>query len=97
VKVRVEAAEPPLDLDAYDHVAEASVEFPSGRLFIAGCTDWLGGSRIEVEPGSYRIRALYSGLDTLSSDGLSGEDSYTVEMWRAAASTARVLKRCTHY
>ena len=82
-----------LDPDAYDHVAEASVDFNSGRLFVAGCTDWQGGSHIAVEPGQYRVRLLCEGLDTLSADGLSGEDSYTVEMWQAPASPALVVKR----
>jgi hypothetical protein len=93
VEVRVEDSEPSVDLGAYDHVAEASVEFPSGRLVIAGSTDWLGGSHIEVESGSYRVRLLCSGIDTVSDDGLSGHDAYTVLLWRADPAPATVLKR----
>jgi hypothetical protein len=93
VEVRVEAAEPRLDLDSYDHVAEASVGFPSGRLFVAGRTDWVGGSHISVEPGTYRVRMLCSVLDTLSGDGVAGHDAYAVEMWPASLSSARVIKR----
>jgi hypothetical protein len=93
VEVRVEDAEPPVDLGGYDHVAEVSVEFPSGRLFVAGSTDWLGGSHIELESGSYRVRLLCSGLNTLSGDGLSGHDAYKVLLWRADPAPATVLKR----
>jgi len=94
VEVRVEESAPPVDLDDYDHAVEASVEFPSGRLVVAGNSDyWPDAARINVNAGPHRVRALYSGLDTLSSDGLEGDDAYTVVLWPAAASEVAVLKR----
>jgi hypothetical protein len=97
VSLRIEAGEPPADLDAYDHVAEASVEFPSGRLMVMGLGEYSpDAARVDVEPGSYRARILCRGLDTLDTLGLDGDDSYTVVVWRAAPSPPRVLKRHEH-
>jgi len=85
-------AAPPLDLDAFDHVAEASLDLPSGRLEIHECT---GGSIdiLTVAPGTYRVRACFAGLDTLSEDGLDGEDRYDLTLWPAPAAPVEVLKQ----
>lgn len=85
-------APPPLDLDAWDHVAEASLDLPSGRLEIHECT---GGSIdiLDVPPGSYRVRACFAGLGTLSDDGLDGEDRYHLTLWPAPAAPVEVLKQ----
>ena len=94
VEIRVEESEPPLDLDAYDHVAETSVDFPSGQLVVAGNADyWPDAARIEVAAGTHRVRALYSGLGTVSGDGLEGEDAYEVVLWPAPSEHDRVVKR----
>jgi hypothetical protein len=37
VAVEVAAAEPPLDLGAWDHIAECDLELPSGRLVVDRC------------------------------------------------------------
>lgn len=85
-------APPPLDLDAWDHVAEASLDLPSGRLEIHECT---GGSIdiLDVAPGSYRVRACFAGLGTLSADGLDGDDRYHLTLWPASAAPVEVLKQ----
>jgi len=94
VEIVVEESEPPLDLDAYDHVAEASIAVDSGRLIVAGNSDaWEDAARLTLEPDTYRARALYRGLGTLSADGLDGDDHYTVVLWPAPAAPRRVLKR----
>lgn len=94
VPVTLDLAETPpaLDLDAWDHVAEASVDLPSGRLEIHECT---GGSVdiLEVAPGSYRVRTCFTGLGTLSEDGLDGDDRYHLTLWPAPAGPVEVLKR----
>lgn len=93
VGIEVADAPPPLVLDDWDHIAEASIELPSGRLEIHECT---GGSIdiIPVSPGSYRVRACFGGLDTLSEDGLDGDDHYRIVLWRAPLAPVEVLK---HY
>lgn len=81
-----------LDLDAWDHVAEASLDLPSGRLEIHECT---GGSIdiLDLAPGSYRVRACFTGLDTLSEDGLDGDDRYHLTLWPAQPAPLEVLKQ----
>lgn len=94
VTVHVHEREPSVDLEAWDHVAECSLAVPSGRIVIAGCTDYLpDAARILVEPGSYRVRVCYGGLETLSEDGLDGDDHYVVDLWRGEPADVRVVKQ----
>jgi hypothetical protein len=92
VEVEVHASEPELRLDLWDHIAECSLELPSGQLELHECT---GGSCgvLSVPPGSYRVRAYFSGLDSLSDDGLSGEDRYLVALWPGASGPLCVHKQ----
>lgn len=94
VEIDVAPVPPPLILDVWDHVAEASIEIPSGRLEIHECT---GGSIdiLAVTPGSYRVRACFAGLDTLSEDGLDGDDHYQITLWPASLAPVEVLKHYT--
>lgn len=79
---------------SWDHVAEASLEAPSGRIVIAGCTDYFPeAKRLPVSPGCYRVRVYYGGLDTLSEDGLGGEDHYHVIVWPEKYSSPEILKK----
>ena len=67
---------PESDLGAWDHVAEASLDIPTGRLEIHECT---GGSIdiLTVRPGSYRVRAYF------------GRSAPRAKMaWTAATTTA---------
>jgi hypothetical protein len=94
VPVDFELAPDPPDgnFDDWDHVAEASIDLPSGRLEIHECT---GGSIdiLTVSPGTYRIRAYYGGLDTLSDDRLDGNDRYRIVAWAAPSAPVVVLKQ----
>ena len=94
VSVEVLDAQPEPDFEAWDHIAECSIEVPSGRIVIAGCTDYFpDAARIEVYPGDYRVRVSYGSLDKLSEDGLDGEDHYRVQLWQSPAIEPRVLKQ----
>jgi hypothetical protein len=56
----------------------------SGRLVVAGCTDYFpDAARIDVPPGSYRARIYSGNLNSLSDDGLDGDDHYRVALWNA--------------
>jgi hypothetical protein len=94
VPLEVEVAEtsPALVLEGWDHIAEASIELPSGRLEIHEST---GGSIdvLPLLPGTYRARAYFGGLNTLSDDGLDGDDHYRVVLWPAPFAPVEVLKR----
>lgn len=93
VVVEVHSAEPISDFISWDHVAECSFEVASGRIVIAGCTDYFPEAmRIDVEPSIYRARISYGALNSLSEDGLDGNDHYRVQLWQAPFITARVLK-----
>lgn len=87
VPVRVEWHDqrPAPDLEACQHVAEAGFDCPSGRLVLAGLTDYdPAAPRLAVKAGPVGVRASFSGLDTLDEDGLDGEDRYLVQLWPGA-------------
>jgi hypothetical protein len=92
VTVEVHDAEPAFDQGAWDHIAECSLDLPSGKLQVHECT---GGSvaRFSVSPGVYRVRAFFGKLSSLDEDHFEGDDHYTVVLWPAPASELRVLKQ----
>lgn len=69
-----------------EHIAqinECDLETNTGRLVVAGCTEYFAGAmRIDLTPGIYRARIYYGNLDKLSEDGLDGEDFYEIHLWR---------------
>ncbi len=84
VPVRVEwhAGRPAAALDDWQHVAEAGFDCPTGRLVLAGLTDYEATApRLEVTAGPLGARVNLSGLDTLSENGLEGDDRYLVQLW----------------
>ena len=94
VAVEVHDREPNDDSSEWDHVVEAELNVASGRIVVAGCTDYFpDAKRVEVSPGSYRARVSYGALDSLSEDGLSGEDRYRVQLWLGPPMPLRVLKQ----
>jgi hypothetical protein len=94
VRVDVLEGEPPLDAEEWDHMTECSIQIDSGRLVVAGCTDYFPeATRIPLAPGTYAVRVSYGGLASLSADGLDGDDHYRVQLWPGGATAARVLKQ----
>jgi hypothetical protein len=94
VCVEVFETEPDLDVASWDHVTECSLDVPSGRIVVAGCTDYFpDAARIPVPPGTYRVRVSYGSLDKLSDDGLEGDDHYRVQLWKAAFIFPRIHKQ----
>ena len=94
VTVEIFDAEPDSDLESWEHATECSLEVPTGRIVIAGCTDYFpDAARIEVEPGAYRARISYGALETLSEDRLDGDDRYRVQLWKAPPIEPRVIKQ----
>ena len=92
VRVSLQNAEPAVDLRRYDHVVQASLALPTGQLQVHECT---GGEALawKVEPGTYRVLALFSGLGTLSADGLEGQDKYHLVLWPGSVVPLKVLKQ----
>jgi hypothetical protein len=87
-------SEPAADLVGFDHVVEGSLVISSGPLVVAGCTDYFpDAARFDLAPGTYRVRLSASGFDTLSEDGLDGQDHYLVQLWQAPLIEPTVLKQ----
>jgi hypothetical protein len=84
-------SEPPVNLDGWDHVAEASILLSTGRLRVLGCPDE-PALDTTVVPGRYRVRASFASLRT-EPDGDYEGDSYLIQMWRSNVDGRLVLKR----
>ena len=82
------------DLDAFQHVAEARFGCSTGQIILAGLTDDERTSpRLAVKAGTLGVRVNFSGLDTLSENGLEGNDRYLVQLWPdAKPESLHVLK-----
>lgn len=94
VQIEVTDAEPSETFDKYDHIVECSFNVPTGKIVVAGCTDYFPkAARIQVPPGCYRVRVFYGGLDTLRGNGLEGDDFYKVILWPSSAEGIRILKQ----
>jgi hypothetical protein len=62
-------------------------------IAILGCTDYLpDAARFPVPPGELKAAIVFSGLGTVSEDGLDGDDRYTLHLWPGRADGVRVLK-----
>ncbi|QPF87667.1 hypothetical protein IC762_15830 [Bradyrhizobium genosp. L] len=96
VSVQILEHEPADDFSEWDHVVQTSLDIASGSIVIAGCTDYFPDAmRIEVAAGTYRTRVSYGALETLSEDGLEGNDHYRVQLWPGPSTTVRILKQRT--
>lgn len=98
VVVEIAEAEPVEDFNQWDQVNECTLEVQSGRVVIAGCTDYYpDAARIELSPGPHRARVYYGKLKSLSADGLDGDDHYKVVLWNAAPGPMKVIKQRAPY
>jgi inactivated superfamily I helicase len=93
VRVELHETEPSLRLDQADHVVVADLR-STGTIVIAGCTDyWPDAARFSVPPGQLRVAIVFTGLDTISRNGLEGDDRYTLHLWPGKAAGIQVLKQ----
>lgn len=92
VRLEVHEADPGFVASEWDHVVECSLDLPTGHLQVEECT---GGTKLNlrVPAGSYRVRALFGNLDSLSDDGLNGDDRYCVVLWRGLPVALEVVKQ----
>ncbi len=88
--------------DAFDHVVEASIEVPTGRIAVLGCTDYLpDAARFEVPKGFVRVRASRANLANVRRPGEEGQDApeameqVRLRVWPAPYSAPTVIKRWT--
>jgi hypothetical protein len=96
VTIAVLEREPVLDADEFDQVVECSIAVESGAIVAAGCTDYFpDAARIKIPSGPYRVRASFEGLDSVSADGLEGNDRYHLQLWPAPMGPVEILKQRT--
>ena len=83
VAVEIHDAEPILEVENFSRVSECSLKVVSNNLVILGCTDYLPeAARIKIEPHIYRVRVRYGNLESISENGLNGEDFYILQLWK---------------
>ena len=86
-------------LDSFDHVVEADVELPSGKLAVTGSAQL--PTEVEpvfLKPGRYRVRVAFVQTDKQPTGTLADQSGdfleYRVTMWPTeVASGGRVLKQ----
>jgi hypothetical protein len=97
VPVEVEVHEVnPLDnlFERWDAVNACSLNILSGALVVMGITDYYPTApHIPLAQGSYRVIICYGGLNTLSKDGLDGDDHYQIVLWPAPFSSFQAIKK----
>jgi hypothetical protein len=96
VTIEILETKPPLDFDDWDNVTECSLATSSGKLVVAGWTDYLpDAARIDIAPGNYRARISGGGFDSVAKHRESGGDRYRVQLWPDSAIEPKVLKKRT--
>ena len=90
VRIEVWDEEPPLDLEGWDHVVDATLEARSGRVGLAWVEGLAALEPLHVVPGTYRLRCSAAGLD--EADEMDGGDRYRVQLWIAPAREPEVRR-----
>jgi hypothetical protein len=94
VSVVIHESSPKINPGEWDHITTASLQIDSGRIVVAGCTDYYpDAARIEVKPGVYEAIICYANLASLSPDGLKGEDSYHIHLFPGREIPPAILKK----
>jgi hypothetical protein len=95
VEVEIHNTAPAYDADDWDHIVEASLHLPTGKLHVEECS---GGviADFDVEPGWYRVRSFHGGLDTIDESGLEGDDHYLAVLWPGSPVELRIIKQWIH-
>ena len=94
VEIEILDQAPAIELSAWDNAVEASINIPSGKLVVMGCTGYLPDApRISVSPGSYQLLSLAGGIDTIQTEWEPAEDLYRVSLWPGPVREPNLLKR----
>ena len=97
IVVQFHEHDPHYDLAPWSHVAEASLSLGDQRLWLAGLWDSAPNvCQFETPPGSYRLRAYYGGLESVTDPDGEGEDHYLLVFWPAPPGELVFLKRYAH-
>ena len=94
IALDVETDRPDPELDRWDQVTECILECPSGEILIKGPSEYEPESfRTKVPSSRMIVRIMWGGLDTISEDGLSGQDHYAIQMWPGEPQGLDYLKK----
>ncbi|MEU3597294.1 hypothetical protein ABZ714_00950 [Streptomyces sp. NPDC006798] len=100
VNIHVLAHRPDDDSDEFDHVVEASLHTPSGRLVVMGCTDYLDdAARFDTPAGWTRVRASRRNTAAAavhwseSDEEPEATEEVRLQTWPAPHSGPRIVKR----
>ncbi|WP_192909519.1 hypothetical protein [Gandjariella thermophila] len=93
VTIGIQDRPPTEDFERWDQVTEASITTRGGLRIVGGSDTPAGAPELAVPAGRYRVRVHTGGFDTLSPDGLDGEDRYHLVLWPAVHEPPRVIKR----
>jgi hypothetical protein len=93
LRLEVWSADPPEDLEQWDHEVDADLDIPAGRIFFEASG---GGpsSSADVPAGAYRVRISGRGFTERGSAGAEGTDSYRLRLWPRGRHTDPVLRKC---
>lgn len=93
VRIEIHDREPDFNPADWDHIAEASLQLPTGELEVHECT---GGAvaNFAIASGWYRVRSFHGGFATIDESGLEGSDYYLAVLWPAPQSETCVIKQC---
>jgi hypothetical protein len=98
VRVEIALSDSPLDSDSiaqgWQHVVEASLTTTTGRLVIESVADagLPSAPRVSVAPGTYRVRVMRRGLETVDPSTQEGQEECRLVLWRAPAAAPRLLR-----
>ena len=92
-EIVVAEGDPKVSVQEVDYAVEGSIEVPSGRLVVMGCTGYFPDTpRLEVQPGTYRALAVMSGIGSIKTEWDPADDKYTVYLWLGPARPPKLLK-----
>ncbi|ENK2327807.1 hypothetical protein AB3A96_003901 [Vibrio vulnificus] len=94
IEVIINDHEAHIDDSQWEHIILTSITFISDTMILRGPSDYLpDAQRINIKPGHYDACILINGLDTISDDGLDGDDYYKIILWPSNKAKNFVLKR----
>jgi hypothetical protein len=88
VTLVIAPADPGVPHEAWDREVASEIEISSGTALLRGITRDGSGGSVSMVRGRYSVRVLFSGLDKISIDGLTGEDRYMLQAWPMATRDA---------
>jgi hypothetical protein len=84
LEIVLRSAPPGNDFMGWDHIAEASLDLPSGCLIASGPeSDPPTTLRVTVPAETYRVRVYWGGIETVNEYMDEGQDHYRVVLWAA--------------